>query len=182
MSHIEDDGVSFCLTVSRDIDLPTMLMVLGKVEELPEPQMFDDFPEESYIPGEKGLLNVFEEGDFLATLENTGFLGVARRTLLQLVDITKLYPGHYVCIYKNVEDNVLRYVEVQDGEILADFDPRWNSIPVIVEDFFPRVGGSANLLAMVSALEYRLEPCVVRQEWFEHPTTTYLIDYSNRNY
>jgi hypothetical protein len=81
MRFVDDSELSFCLTISTGISRDNMLSILGEVNMLPEPQSFDDFVWEAYQPGKKGLLNVFEDNEFLITLENNGYLGVTRRTI-----------------------------------------------------------------------------------------------------
>lgn len=174
MRLTEDQDLSFCLTVSTGIDKDVLLAILGRSEDLPEPQTFDDFPEEAYVPGKKGLLNVFEDNGFLITLENTGYLGATRRTINKVAEVTVRTPGHYVAIYSSFKNfSECQYVEVQDGMVQANFDPNLDEIPELVAQFF---SGQPVLSSMVNALEYRLET-TVKPEWLESPTTTYVIDY-----
>jgi hypothetical protein len=87
---------------------------------------------------------------------------------------------HYVSIYQSSGNNGHQYVEVQDGLVLANFDPLLDVAPEVVTDFFLSGEKSvATRYAMVKAVEYRMET-EVREEWLADPTTTYLIDYNTR--
>lgn len=180
MRFVDDENLSFCLTISTGIKRDDLLYILGRVEMLPEPKAFDDFVWETHQPGKKGLLNVFEDGDFLVTVENNGFLGVARRTVTKTADI----PGisHYAAIYHSSGNAGYQYVETQDGTVVANFDPVLDEAPDAVADFF--LGGEGNLAtryAMIDAVEYRMETSVL-DEWLTQPTDTYVIDYrTDRN-
>ena len=175
MRFVDDDELSFCLTISSGIKLDDLLDILGRVETLPKPQTFDDFAWDTHQPGKKGLLNVFEQGEFLVTLENNGFLGVARRTINKVADLSG--EVHYVGFYHSAGNSGHQYVEVQDGLIIANFDPLLDEAPEAVSDFFlPETVQGATRYAMVKAAEYRMET-TVKQEWLEEPTTTYMIDY-----
>lgn len=178
MRFVDDSEMSFCLTISSGIKRDHMLAILGMVDVLPVPQTFDDFVWETHQPGRKGLLNVFEDGELLVTLENNGYLGVTRRTIKQVEQLTGAF--HYVSIYHSSGNNGYQYVEVQDGLILANFDPSQDDAPEVVADFF--LGGEkseAIRYAMVKAVEYRMET-TIKEEWLTDRTTTYLIDYNTR--
>lgn len=175
MRFVDDDDLSFCLTISAGIKTDVMLDILGRQEALPEPQTFDDFVWDTHQPGRNGLLNVFEEDGFLITVENNGFLGVARRTINKVARLGGI--NHYVAIYHSSGNGGYQYVEVQDGTIVANFDPVTDEAPPAVADFFhPGDDQTATRYGMIKAVEYRLETSVL-QEWLETPTTTYLIDY-----
>jgi len=178
---VDDDELSFCLTISTGIKKGELLSILGVVEELEAPQTFDDFAWDTHQPGKKGLLNVFDEGEFLVTLENNGFLGVARRTINKIALISG--EVHYVGFYHSAGNAGHQYVEVQDGLVIANFDPLLDEAPEAVTDFFlPETVQGATRYAMVKACEYRMET-TVKQEWLEDPTTTYVIDYrTDRDY
>lgn len=182
MRFVDDSELSFCLTISSGIQRDHLLAILGMIEVLPVPQIFDDFVWETHQPGKRGLLNVFQddEEDLVITLENNGYLGVTRRTINQVSNLLGAF--HYAAIYYSSGNNGFQYVEVQDGMVLANFDPSQDEAPEIVADFF--LGGegpSATRYAMVKALEYRLET-IVKAEWLDNRTTTYLIDYdTSRN-
>jgi len=173
---VEDDDLSFCLTISRDIKPDTMLDILGRVEPLPQPQTFDDFVWDTHQPGRNGLLNVFEPEDGLfVTLENNGYLGVALRTINAVRDL--LGVNHYAAIYHSSGNGGYQYVEVQDGTIVANFDPMGDDAPEPLSDFFSRGEDQpAVRYALTKAIEYRMETPVM-EEWLTDPTITYLIDY-----
>jgi len=172
MRFVDDDELSFCLTISAGIKRDDLLGILGRVEQLPASQTFDDFVWETHQPGKKGLLNVFEVDDLLITLENNGFLGVARRTINKAADI----PGisHYAAIYHSSGNAGHQYVEVQDGTIVANFDPLLDEAPEAVVDFFPE--NSNTRRGMIQAIEYRMETKVC-PEWLADRADTYIIDY-----
>ncbi len=178
MRFVDDSELSFCLTMSIGIDRDSLLAILGMVEVLPVPQTFDDFVWEAHQPGEKGLLNVFQcdEEDLIATLENNGHLGV----LLRTAHLVSHLPGvfHYVAIYYSDVSKRCQYVEIQDGTVVANFDPTQDKAPEAVIDFFGP--GSDHRSAMIKALEYRME-VEVKPEWLTDRTTTYLIDYNINN-
>lgn len=172
---VDDDDLSFCLTISTGIKKDELLAILGRVEALSVPQTFDDFAWDTHQPGKKGLLNVFEEDEFLVTLENNGFLGVARRTINKVAAMNGL--SHYVAFYHSAGNAGYQYVEVQDGLVIANFDPVLDEAPEAVVDFF--LGGEnqkATRYNMVRAAEYRMET-EVKPEWLEQATATYVIDY-----
>jgi len=171
---IDDEDLSFCLTVSDGVELGELLHVMGADEVLPVRQTFDDFAWETHQIGSTGLINVFEDDGLLVTLENNGFMGVQRKTLLHMAEVTKSI-GHYIALYKSAGNGGhYRYVEVQDGMILANFDPMEGEVPEIVEEFF---GTDESMVRkMVKALEYRME-MQSSPEWFTDPADTYVIDY-----
>lgn len=179
MRFVEDQELSFCMTVSSGIDRDVMLDILGKVDKLPIPQIFDDFAWDiNKTAGKTGLLNVFEEGDLLITLENRGYLGARHKTLLKVAAAMAGKIGHYVCILRSFgDDGYYYYAEIQDGMVLASFDPENDEIPEVVEEFFP-VGGDVRA-GMIKALEYRME-VTVKPEWMEQSTDTYIIEYRFR--
>lgn len=172
MRFVDDDELSFCLTISTGIKRDMLLAILGRVESLPVPQTFDDFAWDTHQPGKKGLLNVFEDGDFLVTIENNGFLGVARRTINKVCDLGR--GTHYVAFYHSSGNGGFQYVEVENGEILANFDPLLDEAPDVVVDFF--AGTDQPRRAMVLATEHRTATRI-KPEWLELATDTYLIDY-----
>lgn len=175
MRFLRDDELSFCLTVSKEIERDTMLSLLGVVFPLPQPQSFDDFAEETHRVGQRGLINVFEEDDFLITLENSGFMGINSSTTIHTTTVTGEDGGHYAAIlYAPLVGAGYRYVEIQDGLVLADFNPLLDEAPESVDKFFPQPSAAAEDL--IAALEYRME-VKVRDEWLNQPTETYIIDY-----
>ena len=185
MRFVDDDELSFCLTLSTGIKKDELLAILGRVEVLPEPQTFDDFAWDTHQPGKRGLLNVFEQDEFLVTLENNGFMGVAKRTISSIANIYGAV--HYVAFYRSSGNAGHQYVEVQDGLIIANFDPLLDEAPEAVSDFFTGAGTDTGDFppkprrAMVQAAEYRLET-TIKPEWLELPTETYVIDYrTNRH-
>lgn len=169
-----------CLTVSTGIKPEAMLDILGRQEALPEPQVFGDPSwRVHHLPGRSGLLNVFEEGEFLVTLEANGFLGVTRRTINKIRDMGGL--SHYAAIcHFSAGGGTYQYVEVQDGIIIANFDPQTEEAPESVADFFTIGDHPDNnrktMEDMIKAVEYRME-ISVREKWLDTPTATYLIDY-----
>lgn len=172
MRFVDDDNISFCLTISTGIRKGLMLRILGDELELPHPQRFDDFVWETHQPGKKGLLNLFNEDPFLVTIENNGYLGVTRRTINQVVNIIGVY--HYAAIYHSI-GNGYQYVEIQDGMVLADFDPSLDEAPEAVSDFFPE--GCNVRKGLIDAIEYRMDT-KIKPEWLETPTETHVIDYN----
>ena len=177
MRFVDDDKLSFCLTVSIGIKRDELLRILGVTEELPEPQAFDNFVYDNYPPGKKGLLNVFEEYPFIATVENSGFLGVARRTLNSIAHIPG--PTHYVAIYHSGDNAGHHYAEVKNGLVLANFDPLLDEAEDEMVEFFPEIGRVRR--GMIDAVEQR-SGVKIHPEWLTDKTTTYVIDYrTDRN-
>lgn len=181
MRFVDDGELSFCLTISKDIKLDTMLDILGRQEALPELHTFDDFSWDTHQPGRNGLLNVFEHDGFVITVENNGFLGVTRRTIKSIAVLDDI--SHYAAIYHSAGgSNGYMYCEVQDGTIVANFDPLTDEPPEALIGSSPGPGISAAdwprqpRRSMIKAIEYRMETTVL-PEWLETPTTTYLIDY-----
>jgi len=181
MRYTEQKDLSFCLTVSTGIELHDLLNILGRKDVLSEPQTFDDFIERRNRTRQSSLINVFEEGDFLITVENSGFMGVSTAVMLRMSVITTEL-GHYASVYRNsLDGGGYRYVEVQDGMILANFNPLLDEAPPAIDQFFsgplPGPTGPAEMTkAMIEALEYRME-IQVQPKWLEQPTDTYIIDY-----
>lgn len=171
MRFVNDRDLSFCLTISTGVKREDLLNILGKVEELPK-QNFEDFSRESYLPGKNGLLNVFEDDKFLITLENSGYLGVTRRTINKIASIHG--ASHYTAIYYSSDGNEHQYVEVQDGKIIANFDPLLDPAPATVSGFFAVDGNTRE--CMVTALAYQMNT-TVWADWLRLPTDTFLIDY-----
>src|SRR5689334_15656150 len=151
MRFVDDDELSFCLTISTGIKRGELLNILGVVEELEVPQTFDDFAWDTHQPGKRGLLNVFEDGDHLITVENNGFLGVARRTIKKVEGLSG--EVHYVSFCHSAGNAGHQYVEVQDGMTIANFDPLLDEAPEAVSDFFTDTKEPRR--AMVHAAEYR---------------------------
>jgi len=182
MGFGDDDDLSFCLTISKGIKHDVMLGILGQQQILAKHRSFEDFDWSVYKPGLTGLLNVFEVGDFLVTVESNGFLGVARRTITKVARLGGL--SHYVAIQHSSAPGFYQYVEVQDGTIVANFDPASDPSPECVADFFrAKDGGQTPTVraAMVDAVEYRLsapdQPFKVQDKWLTDETVTYSIDY-----
>lgn len=173
MRFVNDLDLSFCLTVSTDIKRDDLLSILGKVEELPQ-QSFEDFSREAYLPGKRGLLNVFEDEGFLITLENSGYLGVTYRTVNKIAAIHG--KSHYIAIYYSSGDNEHQYVEVRDGKIIANFDPLLDPVPDTLAEFFPMAAGGNTRVYMTTALIYRMKT-MIWDDWLKLPTDTYVIDY-----
>ena len=179
MRFLEDADLSFCLTVSQGIDKDYLLDTLGRVEDLPLPQAFDDFAHERHARGRKGVLNVFQEGDLLITVENNGFSGARRKIAKSVAAAMTGKPGHYACVHRSVgEDGYLYYAEVQDGLLLASFDPFIDDVPEVVEEFF--LNGERTLVSLLNILEFRME-MAVNPDWLELPTETCVIDYLKRD-
>lgn len=176
MRFVDDDDLSFCLTISKGIKPDTILDILGRVEPLPLKQTFDDFVWDKHQPGRNGLLNVFEPADGLfVTLENNGYKGVTRGVIKRVAEIGGI--NHYAAIYHSSGNAGYQYVEVEDGTITANFDPMTDEAPAPVADFFLRGDNQkATRYGMIRALEYRME-MTVEPEWLEIPALTYLIDY-----
>jgi hypothetical protein len=173
MRFVDDKGLSLCLTISEGIKRDTLLEILGRVEELPQPHAFDDFPYDSSQVGRKGLLQVFEDDGFLITVENGGLLGVAFRTARAVADLRG--EVHYVAL--RISEDDYQYVEVQDGEVLANFNPAHDEMPVIVDHLFADRNDTRNW--MIQATEWRMKTSIM-EEWLEHPTDTYVIEYRAR--
>lgn len=172
MKYLDDYNPSFCLTISTGIKREDLLSILGRVEELPVPQTFDSFAQENYQPGRTGLLNVFEDGEFLVTLENSGFLGVSRQTVNRVAAITGV--NHYAALCSSSGKIGFQYVEIQDGMVLVNYAPGLDEIPEILTEFFYDHGSIRR--GLIEAIEYRMET-KVESGWFEKPTETYAIDY-----
>jgi hypothetical protein len=175
MRFVEDKELSFCMTISSGIEREALLDILGWVDLLPQLQTFDDTAwDTKKTAGRTGILNVFEEGDFLITLEKDGYSGVRHSTVLKVAEMMAGKVGHYICLFRVAgQDGYQYYVEVQDGMVLSGFDPETDPIPTVVEEFFQDGDPMAN---MIKAAEYRLET-VVKPEWLEQPTDTYVIEY-----
>ena len=180
MRFTDDDDLSFCLTISTGIKRGELLAILGVVEALPLPQTFNDFAYETHQPGRKGLLNVFEDGAFLITVENNGYLGVTRRTVNKVRDIGGL--SHYVSLYYS-GDNGHQYVEIESGDVLANFDPAViDEIPsFLLGSSGPGIEFAGDFArqprrSMIRSIEYRMMT-TVQPAWLEQPTDTYMIDY-----
>lgn len=172
MRFTDDDELSLCLTLSTGISRNDLLNLMGRVETLAIPQGFDDFAWETCEPGKIGLLNLFEDGERLVSLENNGFKGVYRRTINDVAGLPGAY--HYVAVYHSSGNGHFQYVEIQDGMILANFDPLTDEAPEVVADFFTKGGNS--MAEMLKAAEYRME-CTILPEWLEKPAETFVIDY-----
>jgi hypothetical protein len=174
MRFVDDKGLTLCLTISEGIKRDELLDILGRDEQLPEPHKFDDFPWDSNQAGRMGLLNVFEQDGFLITLENGGFLGVTYRVKRAIAELEG--EVHYIAL-RFSEDNY-QYVEVQDGCVLADFDPAREDMPEIVSHLFDENNDPRHW--MIQAAEWRLEEFYIKAEWLELPTDTYVIRYRPR--
>lgn len=179
MRFVEDQAMSFCMTVSSGIDKEALLKTIGMVNKLPLPQTFDDVAWDTQrTAGRTGLINVFEDGEFLITLEKGGFAGARHSTILKIAQGMASQVGHFVCILRSTgEDKYNYYAEVQDGMVLASFDPKSDPAPEVVEEFFPE--GMDARSGMIKALEYRMET-TVNPEWLTLPTDTYVIEYRYR--
>ncbi|HEY6019070.1 MAG TPA: hypothetical protein VIY48_03995 [Candidatus Paceibacterota bacterium] len=175
MRFIDDKDLSFCLTMSEGIELGELLSILGSSSRiLPSQQSFNDSSLSNYEPGSFGLINVFEEDGMLITLENNGFAGVGTIAIAQAIEATKSI-GHYVAIYRSSVDNrEFWYAEVQDGLLLANFNPLLSDAPEAVDRFFSGPGEIAK--QMVDAIEYRME-ADLKDEWLSRETDTYVVDY-----
>lgn len=172
MRFIEDKDLSFCLTISRHIPRSDLLRILGRAEPLPEPQAFDDFDRGAYQKGKTGLLNVFEVGDTLITVENSGFLGVAFRTVRRLAQQDK--STRYVSFRYSHGDGDCHYVEIENGTVVANFSPVLDEIPDMFSTLFTE-GGNPRQEMVLSA-----ERCMsvkVNSDWLSKKTDTYLINY-----
>jgi hypothetical protein len=177
MRFVDDDELWFCLTISTGIKRDDLLDILGMVETLSLPHPFDDFVWNPNQSGKRGLLNVFEDGDFLITVENSGLLGVARRSINK---VAGRHPAaHYVGIYHDPGSSAHQYVEVDCGVILANFDALLDEAPENVADFFPEIRNTRR--GMIQAVERRMG-ITVQPEWLEKPTGTYVIDYRTERY
>lgn len=172
MRFINDDDLSYCLTVSTGIKRETLLDILGQRGALEKPQTFDDFPKETHQPGKLGLLNVFEESDFLITLENSGYLAATRRTINRIVRLG--VPVHYVAIMQHSGTIGRQYVEVQNGEVVANFDPVTEEAPEGFALLFPEDANARR--SIIEAVKWRMQ-LPVNERWLTEPTQTYIIDY-----
>lgn len=179
MRFVDDNGLSFCMTISSGIDREALLNILGKVDLLPQPQTFDSTAWDTRkTAGKTGVLNVFEDGGSLITLEKGGYSGVRHSTVLKVAEMMAGKVGHYICLFRSAgEDGYHYYVEVQDGMVLSGFDPESDPIPMVVEEFFS--AGGNTMANMIRALEYRMDT-VVDPEWLERATDTYVIEYKFR--
>jgi hypothetical protein len=170
MRFMEDHELSFCLTISSGIKRDDLLTILGVTEALSVPLGFEDSNELFRQVGKRGMLSVFEYGDFLVTVENSGYLGVTLRTLKK---IAELGSGHYVACYDS-GDTGRQFVEVEDGEIVANFEPMFDSAPDALAVFFSAPTQARE--AMIRALEFRMDT-TVQDSWLTDKTDTYVIDY-----
>lgn len=189
MRFLEDKDLSFCLTASRGIDKGYLLHTLGVIDTLVLPQSFDDFVYERHSRGRNGILNVFQEGDLLITLENSGYSGARRRIVRDIaaeMTAARTRPGgapdklgHYACLHRSTgDDGYLYYAEVQDGTLLGCFDPAFDEIPEIAREFI--VDGGDTLENMIKLFEYRMET-TIKPEWLDLQTETHVVDYLARH-
>lgn len=172
MRFVDDDDLSFCLTISRRIEHDTLLRVLGHMEALPQPQSFDDFALPPHQKGKTGLLNVFEVDGHLVTLENNGFLGVAYRTQRRLTELAG--RGRYLSFYYSSGNRDCQYVEVANGLILADFSPLLDEPPSVLSPLFAEGDGPREKMVLAAELRMGVQ---INPDWLTEKTQTYVIDY-----
>lgn len=175
MRYVEDGDLSLCMTVSTGVGRDEILKILGAKDQLPEPKSFDDFPKGKYKPGKTGLLNVIGRDNFLVTLENSGFLGVTHGTMHRVATLTVRTLGHFTAVLFAPSGLGYQYVEVEDGLVVANFDPMSDNAPDAVEQFFTNLDEKIPM-RMISALAYRME-VPISDGWLSEKTDTYEIDY-----
>lgn len=168
MRFVDDQDLTFCLTISTGIKRTDLLAILSAVRLLPDPQRFDDFDWKAHKPGQTGLLNVFEVDNHLVTLECNGYLGVTYR----VVKMIRSLPGDVHYVATNSGD---QYVEIKNGEVLANFGIGEDETPEHLARLFS--GGVNDRPGVVAAMEHSMG-IKVDPEWLVWPTDTYFVDYT----